>query len=167
MVSPSKLRREPLKPTGCLDHYHYFEVTPRVGRQYTDLNLRDLVHAPNADELIREFAIIVSDRGVIFLRDQEMTLEEQKIFAQKLGILSGKPEEAGLHVHPSVRAKTDCVVHEEAQADPQAFLVSNRLWDVFFGKAKLTPEEAKMAKKNSNGATQWHSEYLLLLTSSF
>src|SRR5271170_3561054 len=75
---------------------------------------------------------------------QEMTLEEQKILAQKLGILSGKPKEAGLHVHPSVRAKTDVVVHEEAQADPQAFLVSNRLWGVFFGHAKLSPEEAKL-----------------------
>jgi alpha-ketoglutarate-dependent taurine dioxygenase len=162
MVSPSKLRREPLKPTGCLDNYHYFEVTPRVGRQYTDLNLSDLVHAPNSDELIRELAVIISDRGVVYFRDQEMTLEEQKILAQKLGILSGKPKEAGLHVHPSVRAKTDVVVHEEAQADPQAFLVSNRLWGVFFGHAKLNPEEAKLAKKNSNGATQWHSEYLQL-----
>ena len=158
MVASSTLRREPLKLTGCLDHYNYIEVTPAVGRQYTNLSLRDLIHAPNADELIREFAIIVSHRGVVFLRDQELTLEEQKIFTQKLGILTGKPKEAGLHVHPSVRAKTDRVVHEEAQADPQAFLVSNRLWDVFFGKAKLNAAEEKLAKKNSSGASQWHSE---------
>jgi alpha-ketoglutarate-dependent taurine dioxygenase len=153
------LRREPLKPTGCLDHYNYFEVTPRVGRQYTDLKLRDLLNAPNSDELIRELGIIISHRGVVFLRDQELTLPEQKVFAQKLGALTGKPKESGLHVHPSVRAKVDRVVHEEAQADPYAFLVSNRLWDVFFGKKKLSAEEAKMAKRNSNGASQWHSEY--------
>jgi len=146
--------REPLKPTGCLDHYNYFEVTPCVGRQYTDLQLRDLL---KSDELIREFAIIVSHRGVVFLRDQELTLEEQKIFTQKLGLLSGKPKEAGLHVHPSVRAKAPHIVDEEAQKDPQAFLVSNRLWDTYFGKQKTDPVQAK---KNRSGASEWHSEYV-------
>jgi alpha-ketoglutarate-dependent taurine dioxygenase len=158
MVSASSLRREPLRPTGCLDKYNFFEATPRVGRQYTDLQLRDLLYQPNADELIREFAVIVSQRGVVFLRNQDMTLDEQKTIAQKLGILTGKPKEAGLHVHPSVRATTDRIVHAEAQADPHAFLVSNRLWDLFFGKAKQSPEQKKWEKKNSSGASQWHSE---------
>lgn len=162
MVSTSKMIREPLKPTGCLDKYDFFEVTPCIGRQYTNLSIRDLLNAPNSDELIREFALTVSTRGVVFLRNQELTLQEQKTFVQKLGVLSGKPKEAGLHVHPSVRAKVDEVVHEEAQADPEAFLVSNRLWKVFFANKKKTPEEEAMEKRNRNGAMQWHTEYFAM-----
>ena len=156
--------RESLKPTGCLDKYDYFEVTPRIGREYTNLSIRDLLNAPNSDEVIREFAIIVSTRGVVFLRNQELSLQEQKTFTQKLGILTGKPKEAGLHIHPSVRAKTDRIVHEEAQSDPEAFLVSNRLWKVFFasGGPKKSLEEEKLVKKNRNGANQWHTEYILI-----
>jgi hypothetical protein len=159
MVSSSTMIREPLKPTGCLDKYDFFEVTPCIGRQYTNLSLRDLLNAPNSDELIREFAITVSTRGVVFLREQELTLQEQKTFVQKLGLLSGKPKDAGLHVHPSCRAKVDEVVHEEAQSDPEAFLVSNRLWKVFFANKNKTAEEEAMEKRNRNGAMQWHTEY--------
>ena len=165
MVSTSKMIREPLKPTGCLDKFDFFEVTPCIGRQYTNLSIRDLLNAPNSDELIREFALTVSTRGVVFLRKQELTLQEQKTFVNKLGMLSGKPKEAGLHIHPSVRAKVDEVVHEEAQADPEAFLVSNRLWKVFFANKKKTPEEEAMEKRNRNGAMQWHTEYYPLPSS--
>jgi alpha-ketoglutarate-dependent taurine dioxygenase len=158
--STSKMIREPLKPTGCLDKYDYFEVTPCIGRQYTNLSLRDILNAPNSDELIREFAIVVSTRGVVFLRDQELTLEEQKTFVKKMGWLTGRDKDAGLHIHPSVRAKTDVVVHEEAQNDPEAFLVSNRLWKVFFARAEAkSKQEEILMKKNRNGAMQWHTEY--------
>ena len=156
--SMATLRREPLKPTGCLDKFEFVEVTPRVGREYKDLTLADLVHAPNSDELIRELGIIISHRGVVFFRDQEMTLEEQKILTQKLGLLTGKPSDAGLHVHPAINARTSTVVHEEAQADKHAFLVSNRLWDVYFAKPK--PADPEMAKKNRNMANQWHSDLM-------
>jgi hypothetical protein len=159
MVSTSKMIREPLKPTGALDKYDFFEVTPCIGRQYTNLSIRDLLNAPNSDELIRDFAITVSTRGVVFLRNQELTLQEQKTFVQKMGLLAGKPKDSGLHVHPSVRAKVDQVVHEEAQSDPEAFLVSNRLWKVFFANKKKSPEEEAMEKRNRNGAQQWHTEY--------
>jgi Taurine catabolism dioxygenase TauD, TfdA family len=164
MVSSSQMIREPLKPTGCLDKYEYFEVTPCIGREYANLSIRDLLNAPNSDELIREFAITVSTRGVVFLRNQELSLQEQKEFTNKLGKLSGKPKEAGLHIHPSVRAKTDQIVHEEAQSDIEAFLVSNRLWKVFFASGqKKSAEEEKMALKNRSGATQWHTEYYQFL----
>ena len=159
MVATSAMIREPLKPTGCLDKYDFFEVTPSMGRQYTNLSLRDLLNAPNSDELIREFGIVVSTRGVVFLRDQELTLTEQKTFVQKLGVLTGKPKDSGLHIHPSCNAKTDTIIHEEAQNDREAFLVSNRLWKIYFGGAKKTPEEEQMAKKNRTGAMQWHTEY--------
>jgi len=159
-VTLPQLKVEPLKPTGCLDHYNYFEVTPCIGRQYTDLQLKDLLNAPNSDELIREFGIIVSTRGVVFLREQDLTLQQHKAFVKKLGELTAQgKKESGLHVHPAVRAKTEAIVHEEAQADHEAFLVSNRLWKKMFAKPKKANEDPKMAKKNTTGASQWHTEY--------
>lgn len=49
---------EPLKPTGALDKYAQFEVTPVIGRQYGSVQLRELLQASNSDELIRELAIV-------------------------------------------------------------------------------------------------------------
>ena len=53
-----QLINEPLKVSGALDSQHEsFEVTPVIGREYPKLQLRDLINAPNADELIRDLAI--------------------------------------------------------------------------------------------------------------
>ena len=49
--------REPLKLTGALDQYDSFEVTPIIGREYSKLQLSDLLQAPNSDELLRDLAI--------------------------------------------------------------------------------------------------------------
>ena len=42
----------------------------------------------------------MSQRGVVFFREQELTIEEQKLLGTKLGELSGKPASSKLHVHP-------------------------------------------------------------------
>lgn len=52
-----KLQRQPLQPSGALDKYAHFDVTPIIGREYSDLQIKDLLEAPNADELIRDLAI--------------------------------------------------------------------------------------------------------------
>ncbi len=49
--------REPLKPTGVLDQFKSFEVTPTIGREFPDANLVEWLDAPNADELLRDLAI--------------------------------------------------------------------------------------------------------------
>lgn len=48
---------EPLKLSGALDQYDHFEVTPTIGREYSNVKLYDLLRAPNSDELIRDLAI--------------------------------------------------------------------------------------------------------------
>lgn len=49
----------PLKYTGSLDHYPHFEVTPSIGREFgKDLQLVDLLGAPNSDELIRDLGVL-------------------------------------------------------------------------------------------------------------
>lgn len=42
----------------------------------------------------------MSQRGVVFFRDQDLTIDEQKLLGTKLGELSGKPPSSKLHVHP-------------------------------------------------------------------
>lgn len=70
----SEARRypEPLKPSGALDAFEHFEVTPVIGREYPKVNLvNDVINAKNPDELIRDLAItsksISESRRVPFL----------------------------------------------------------------------------------------------------
>jgi alpha-ketoglutarate-dependent taurine dioxygenase len=54
--------------------------------------------------LIRDFAIVISERGVVFFRDQDdLGVADQKKFCDLVAKLSGRPEENGLHVHPIYR----------------------------------------------------------------
>lgn len=46
----------PMKPTGALDKYESFDLTPVIGREFPDANLVDWLQSPNADELLRELA---------------------------------------------------------------------------------------------------------------
>lgn len=49
--------REPLKLKGVLDQFKSFDVTPAIGREYENVNLKDWLKAPNSDDLIRDLAI--------------------------------------------------------------------------------------------------------------
>lgn len=53
----SQYPREPLKLKGVLDQYKSFDVTPVIGREFVDVNLKEWLEAPNSDELIRDLAI--------------------------------------------------------------------------------------------------------------
>jgi hypothetical protein len=49
--------REPLKLSGSLDKFEQFDVTPVIGREFVNVNLAELLRAPNSDELIKDLAI--------------------------------------------------------------------------------------------------------------
>lgn len=55
--APAFEHREPLKTTGVLDQYEWFDTTPVIGREFPTANLVDWFNAPNSDELIRDLAI--------------------------------------------------------------------------------------------------------------
>ena len=97
--------KEPLKLSGALDSYNFVESTPIIGREYPDANLKEWLEAPNSDELIRDLAITISRRGVVFFRKQdELDNERMKELAQRLGELTGKPSTSKLHIHPVVNS---------------------------------------------------------------
>jgi hypothetical protein len=49
--------KEPLQLSGALDQFESFDVTPVIGREFKDVNLKEWLRAPNSDELIRDLAI--------------------------------------------------------------------------------------------------------------
>lgn len=51
------VHREPLQLKGVLDQYDSFDVTPIIGREFSNANLKEWLRAPNSDELIRDLAI--------------------------------------------------------------------------------------------------------------
>ncbi|KAI5475248.1 hypothetical protein MNV49_001695 [Pseudohyphozyma bogoriensis] len=131
----------PLKSTGVLDKYSHFDNTPVIGRQFDDLQLVDLLNAPNSDELIKELAVIVSQRNVVFFKNQSITADEQKILGQKLGELSGKPASSTLHVHP--------VTEEASELGDEVTVISS---EKFGGKGSRDPAKSRLA------STSWHSD---------
>jgi hypothetical protein len=78
----------PLSYEGTLDSYESFDVTGVIGREFPTLQLTDIL---NDDAKIRDLAVLVSQRGVVFFRSQSIGIDDQKILGQKLGELTGKP----------------------------------------------------------------------------
>ncbi len=93
---------EPMEYKGSLDHLEFFEVTPIIGREYTKAKISDILYAENAEEQIRDLAVIINQRGVCFFRapQDDVSVEEQKRFTNLLGKLSGRPKENGLAARP-------------------------------------------------------------------
>jgi hypothetical protein len=96
------LGREPLKNSGSIDHLEYVDVTPIIGREYPTAKIKDILNAPNSEQQLRDLAITICERGVVFFRapQDDITVEEQKHVTYMLGKLTGRPEGHGLHVHP-------------------------------------------------------------------
>lgn len=93
--------KSPLAYSGSLDRFPSFDTTPNVGREFTNANLASWIRDPNSDQLIRDLAITVSRRGVVFFRSQDdMTVELQKELAHRMGLLAGKPATSDLHIFP-------------------------------------------------------------------
>ena len=87
---------------GSLSDYEYYDNTTHIGTCFPNksLQLSNLLKASNSDELIKDLAHLVSHRGVVFFSDQDLTIDEQKDLAARMGELTGKPKSSTLHKHP-------------------------------------------------------------------
>lgn len=101
-VRPENLKRKPLTKGSSIDHLEYVDVTPIIGREYPTAKLKDILAAANAEEQLRDLAITICERGVVFFRapQNDLSVDEQKHITDLLGKLTGRPDENGLHVHP-------------------------------------------------------------------
>ncbi|ETS72969.1 hypothetical protein PFICI_15361 [Pestalotiopsis fici W106-1] len=136
---------DPLKPTGILDQYDHFDVTPVIGREFVGVDLAEWLRAPNSDDLIRELAITISRRGVVFFRKQDnITNDLQKELVQRLGQVTGKPGTSTLHIHPSVNPSV-----EFGGDDNEISVISSQQTKKIYGK---------YLQKTQSQRKQWHSD---------
>ncbi|KAJ3539772.1 hypothetical protein NM688_g6317 [Phlebia brevispora] len=85
-----------LEPFGPVDE------TAHIGTIFPSdsVQLSAFLNAGNSDELIHDLATLVAHRGVVFFKNQDLTIQQQKELGLRLGQLSGRPAESSLHKHP-------------------------------------------------------------------
>ncbi|KAK3361211.1 hypothetical protein B0T24DRAFT_117903 [Lasiosphaeria ovina] len=148
-VNTKRADRTPLVLSGATDSYESFDVTPVIGREYPKAKLVEWLDAPNSDELIRDLAITISQRGVVFFRAQDdLTNELQKKLILRLGELTGRPATSGLHIHPILNSE-----RELGGSDVEISTISSIQTKRFYSQS--TPSELSPKKQNS---AQWHSD---------
>ncbi|KAI9333971.1 hypothetical protein BDR26DRAFT_908965 [Obelidium mucronatum] len=135
-MASSSLKVAPLTRNFSLDSYKSFKVEPHIGTEFErgTLQIRDILKAENSEELLHDLAVLVSERNVVFLRNQDITFEEQKELADRLGRAGKKPSTSGLHSHP---------IFDEAVFGEKRFPVSSDFYKQF------PPRD---------GATEFHSK---------
>jgi len=87
---------------GSLSNYKTYDSTRHIGTVFPDqsVQLSELLTGPNSDQVIKDLATLISHRGVVFFKEQNLNVEQQKELGTRLGELSGKPETSKLHRHP-------------------------------------------------------------------
>ncbi|KAE8379601.1 hypothetical protein BDV26DRAFT_259147 [Aspergillus bertholletiae] len=91
---------QPLEYTGTLDTYTHNDLTPVIGREFYGVQVAKILKSEECDRIIKDLAATISRRGVVFLRNQDLTPQEMRQFGEKLSVLAGCPESSALHVHP-------------------------------------------------------------------
>ncbi|KAK5055200.1 hypothetical protein LTR84_012949 [Exophiala bonariae] len=148
-VTSNKLT-EPLKYSGSLDEFKSFEVTNVIGREYPELQLVDIL---SDDNKIRDLAITVSQRGVVFFRNQTLNIEDQKILGQKLGELTGKPDSSKA-CHLTKVIKRGIAVDENGKLDDEVSVISSETskQNRKFYKDRFSAGSKKLASEG------WHAD---------
>ncbi|KAF3039669.1 hypothetical protein E8E11_005987 [Didymella keratinophila] len=152
MTTEAKTYPSPLRKSGALDsRYKFEESTPVIGREYSTINIvDDLLNADNADDLIRDLAITISERGVVFFRAQHnLTDALQKQLIHRLGQLTHKPSDSSLHIHPILNNTSEFGV-----ADAEISTISSLQRKKTFS----TVEKQRDTGSRRYDAAQWHSD---------
>ncbi|PHH74551.1 hypothetical protein CDD82_4883 [Ophiocordyceps australis] len=142
-------RQKPLQTTGVLDEFESFDVTPVIGREFPKAKLVDWLQAPNSDALLRDLAVTISERGVVFFRAQDgLTNDLQKELVLRLGNLTGRPKTSGLHIHPMLNSERDL-----GGDDPEISTISSVQHRQLYNNGlpdRLSPKE--------QSKDEWHSD---------
>ena len=69
--------------------------------------------------------LLVSQRGVVFFRNQDINIDDQKLLGQRLGELTGKPETSKLHRHALSNSKRGIAVDENGKLDDEVSVISS------------------------------------------
>ncbi|WVQ81151.1 hypothetical protein IAT38_003273 [Cryptococcus sp. DSM 104549] len=124
--------------------YAHFDSTPSIGTEFRAhsregkpiLSIRDIL---GKEDRLRALGRLVSERGVVFFRDTEITPEEQKTLVNDLGRLGGKPATSGLHTHPLTRPGSELgdeitVISNEYQRNGKKTILDETILTRVFGQ---------------------------------
>lgn len=143
-IATTRLAR-PLCYSGSLEGYNYSELTPVIGREYTDLNIRDLLSDSERARKIQDLAVIVSQRGVAILRAQHnINPNDMRDLIEQLSSTAGSPQSSTLHVHP--------LTEEGSELGDQISVISSSKQQKGGG---LTHQQSDSSRLASAG---WHSD---------
>ncbi|KAJ3231211.1 hypothetical protein HDU77_001156 [Chytriomyces hyalinus] len=145
-LAPLKRDRQALKVTPLSRNYSldtlytHRKVQPNIGTEFDHgIQIRDILNATNSDELLLDLAVLISERNVVFLRNQDITFDEQKQFIDRLGCAAGRPATSGLHRHP--------VSESSSEFGQEAYVNSSEL-----------DKRNSAYVRSELHSTQWHSE---------
>lgn len=91
---------KPIAYTGSLDCYRSTDLTPVIGREFEGLQVAALLENPERTRFIKDLAVTISQRGVVFLRNQDVKPHQMRELCEILTKAAGCPESSGLHLHP-------------------------------------------------------------------
>lgn len=74
----ANLKKQPLKYSGSLDKYDHFEVTPNIGEEFSSVQLSSLLESDDFETLVRDLAILVAERGVVFFETRTSTTSSRR-----------------------------------------------------------------------------------------
>ena len=132
-------KRPYLKQSGHLKFYHAKPLTTVIGEDFgSSMNLGALVRdtSAKADNIIRDLAIRVSECGVCFFEDQDLSYDEQSQLVVRMAHLTGSPKESHLHRQPvSVKDEGRAIevsnkILEEHGSSIFPGLFANQYWHV-------------------------------------
>ncbi len=103
-----------MKLTGTSRDMHRLDLTKPVGTELRGVKLTEL-----EDREVDELKQLVAERGVVFFRDQEMSLDEQVGIGRRLG---------ELHVHPAAVAPEGYPEVMEVHTDAQSKVTAGEHW---------------------------------------
>ena len=80
---------KPLTDTGSLKAFVQNDLTPVIGTEFDGVQAVDLLNASNSDDLIRDLAATISQRGIVFLRNQEISPTQMQALIERISDLAG------------------------------------------------------------------------------
>ncbi|RDW77912.1 hypothetical protein BP5796_05764 [Coleophoma crateriformis] len=96
---------QPMVNSGSLNRFEHQDLTPVIGTEFKGVQVNDLL---NGDEqFIKDLAVTISERGVVFFRDQVVTPQQMQTLCERITAAAGSPESSGLHVHPLTEAGSE------------------------------------------------------------
>lgn len=147
-------------------------VTTAIGEKFgSSINLAALAQdtSPKGDDILGDLAIRVSERGVCFFENQELTYDEQNVLVQRMARLTGSLKESHLHHQPVTGDKkeghrfevSNKIIEEHGKAlFPSLF--SNNYWHVDGTFENVGPAYSCLriyAAPEAGGDTLWCSLY--------